>query len=849
MPRAWKSLRAGAPLVAILAAACTERAIPSAPADPTDALVLSGAPAPPGAGAYETGVYRNLIREWNPSITEGQIRDRLDGYWASLFGTDASGGYTPDAERRVYFPAGTNANGRLAYIQDIGSNDVRSEGMSYGMMIAVQMNRKAEFDALWNWSKTHMQYREGPRAGYFQWTCQTTGCHGNEVPAPDGEEYFAMALFFAGHRWGNGRGIYNYVAEANQILNVMLHKETMNGGRVGGITNMFDHAEKQVVFVPYYDSAKHTDPSYHLPAFYELWGRWATGYEGRMAADRKFWRDAAKRSRELFVQAAHPVTGLTPDYSEFDGRPKATPGGHQHFKSDAWRTAVNWAIDYSWWAKDRRQVELTDRLLGFFHDQGQESWGGLRYRAHYTLDGTPLVTYRSGGLIASNGAAALAATDPRAWKFVEELWSLQPPTGQWRYYDGMLQFMALLHASGNFRIYRPANRGVGFGPPSDVPEEPGTPEEPTDPTAPLTLTLVSGPVENAVNPTNTTFTYSVTGGTYGLRDPYPLDVKIELIAPGVTGADACIAGWTGAACGFQQSNLTFSLPTPLREGYYRITVRGVDGEWNASAPVQRLLLRDVSGPMVDPGYGTPPAPPAAGEWYSYTVGTLSDNLDLAWTAPRIQIRPGSGSYPIGPNAILGSYGPDVLTRTAGPVTYGGTWIRGWQETGNDAAPTSVVTKPNAANYLTQDVAGNRAEAWRNFAAGLPEPEFASFTDRGVSTFRSSVSRSSFTSHAETFTVTARVVSAGSAAPFSRIWVYQGPSGGGWGSFWLTEVGTAPTRTDNGDGTSTWTWTSAPIAASEIDAWKITRGNVQMRLAGVSADGYALLSTWSTITMP
>jgi len=27
--------------------------------------------------------------------------------------------------------------------------------MSYGMMIAVQMNRKAEFDAIWNWSKTY----------------------------------------------------------------------------------------------------------------------------------------------------------------------------------------------------------------------------------------------------------------------------------------------------------------------------------------------------------------------------------------------------------------------------------------------------------------------------------------------------------------------------------------------------------------------------------------------------------------------------------------------------------------------------------------------------------------------
>jgi oligosaccharide reducing-end xylanase len=27
--------------------------------------------------------------------------------------------------------------------------------------------------------------------------------------------------------------------------------------------------------------------------------------------------------------------------------------------------------------------------------------------------------------------------------------------GRWRYYDGMLYLLALLHASGNFRIYTP----------------------------------------------------------------------------------------------------------------------------------------------------------------------------------------------------------------------------------------------------------------------------------------------------------------------------------------------------------------------------------------------------------
>jgi oligosaccharide reducing-end xylanase len=54
-----------------------------------------------------------------------------------------------------------------------------------------------------------------------------------------------------------------------------------------------------------------------------------------------------------------------------------------------------------------------------------------------------------------NAVASLAATDPRAQLFVDELWKTTTPSGMWRYYDGMLYLMALLHVSGNFRAYLP----------------------------------------------------------------------------------------------------------------------------------------------------------------------------------------------------------------------------------------------------------------------------------------------------------------------------------------------------------------------------------------------------------
>ena len=115
---------------------------------------------------------------------------------------------------------------------------------------------------------------------------------------------------------------------------------------------------------------------------------------------------------------------------------------------DAFRTAVNWAVDHAWFGPQPEAVARTDRLQAFFERAGMET-----YPNQYRIDGTPLSADRSAGLIASNGAASLAASHPRRLAHVAALWALEPPSGRGRYYNGLLQFMAMLHASGNFRIY------------------------------------------------------------------------------------------------------------------------------------------------------------------------------------------------------------------------------------------------------------------------------------------------------------------------------------------------------------------------------------------------------------
>jgi oligosaccharide reducing-end xylanase len=390
-----------------------------------------------GAGAFAAKLYRNPFLEAGHSQKE--ISQKISAAFQQLFHGD------PDTQA-VYYPVGRNANGPLAYLSDINNKDVRSEGMSYGMMIAVQVDKKAEFDALWNWSKTFMYQASPthPAFGFFSWSMKTDGTPNSESPAPDGEEYWVMALYFAAGRWGNGTGIYDYRAEADRLLDTIKNRPVIAGQTVRGPETdgpQFNAEHKMVRFTPNNLRPDHTDPSYHLPAFYELWARWGP------VADRPFWAEAAAVSRDYFQKVTNPVTGLAPNYANFDGTPV---GSNANFGPDAWRTAANWSVDWSWWAADPRERRLSDRIQAFFDSKGIDTYGN-----QFTLDGNQVGNSHSTALVATNAVASLAATDPHATKFVEALWNAQIPSGRYRYYDGMWYLMGLLHCSGEFRIWPP----------------------------------------------------------------------------------------------------------------------------------------------------------------------------------------------------------------------------------------------------------------------------------------------------------------------------------------------------------------------------------------------------------
>ena len=384
--------------------------------------------------AAEARSYRNVFAQIG--ISEAEIEEKLNNIVQTFF---------YDEQERIYHEAEDD----MGYLEDTGNHDARTEGMSYGMMLCVQLDMKAEFDRIWKWAKTFMYMEEGENEGYFAWSCQTDGIKNAYGPAPDGEEYFAMALFFAAHRWGNGEGIFNYEQEARAILRACLHKG--ENGRSGN--PMWNRENHLILFVP---GSPFSDPSYHLPHFYELFALWAD------EEDRPFWAEAAKASRQYLVKACHPVTGLNPEYGWFDGTPveiKMEWGEHHRFFSDAYRTCANIGLDALWFGKDEGQLSAPLRQMRFLRSDLEAA------RCVYETDGRPteLTVLHPTGLLAATAQGALSvsfeenALPGSDWDtaagWVKWFWEQPLRKGERRYYDNCLYLFAFLALAGRYRVW------------------------------------------------------------------------------------------------------------------------------------------------------------------------------------------------------------------------------------------------------------------------------------------------------------------------------------------------------------------------------------------------------------
>lgn len=303
------------------------------------------------------------------------------------------------------------------------------------MMMTVQMNRKDLFDKLWCFARRYMYQPDGKLEGYFAWSVQLDGKHNFEGPAPDGEEYFAMALLMAATRWGNGEGWYDYETEARAILRHMIHQPELTGG-----APMMHPENHYILFVP---GSPFSDSSYHLPHFYELFAKKCD------PEDTSFWLEAAAASRHYIALSAHPVTGMNAEYAEFDGTPRLMFNKPYAYYSDAYRVAENIALDTLWNGRCNELSAVVTNLQDFFTEIPQEDFKA------YDLNGNAYdePAMHPVAMTAVLGAASIASDSPSANEWLLRFWSTPPRKGDRRYYDNCLYFFCLLMLSGQYKKY------------------------------------------------------------------------------------------------------------------------------------------------------------------------------------------------------------------------------------------------------------------------------------------------------------------------------------------------------------------------------------------------------------
>jgi len=333
----------------------------------------------------------------------------------------------------IYVSVGTDE----AYIEDsYHNNQIRTEGIGLGMMICVELNKQDEFDKLWKYAREVVQNHTGPDAGYFPSFCDdASGTTTTSCLDPYGFEQFVTALIFANDRWGS-TGAIDYATDALALFHTLHHKEDDNGGVVAGVTNMFDAATNLPLDVPDIAAAGVTRPSLVMPGYYALWAE---------ADADPLWTAAAERGRSFWQTAANVTTGFMPVRAGFDGTPLA---GWATFQSECYRVQISAVIDQIWSGGTDWNVTESNQLLAFFSNQGINNYGRI-----FTLDGTVLDSLHDPSLVIANGIAAVASTNSDRSSYVSAVWNMDVPTGDGRYFSGILQLVALLILSGQFQVY------------------------------------------------------------------------------------------------------------------------------------------------------------------------------------------------------------------------------------------------------------------------------------------------------------------------------------------------------------------------------------------------------------
>lgn len=313
-------------------------------------------------------------------------------------------------------------------------NSTVSEGIAYGMLVAVMFDEQSLFDGFWGYAKLFLN-----KSGLMDWYIAPDGNSRLGVgAATDADEDMAWALIMAHRQWGNSER-QRYLDDAKRLIDAIYTTEV-------------DHGEWRDMLLPGDDWRGRDvfNPSYFAPNQFRLFGE--------VAAARDDWHRVVDEGYRVLFRSLNELSGnahngLVPAWCTSSGKPvEAFPGALTNYQYDSARTPFRIIQDYQVSQDPRARRYLLDSSNFFAHEGADAIVDG------YTLDGAPAPDPKSirpnvGSAVFVGCAAAGAMCDTAYQPFIDAAYR-RVRSGQLlarsRYYNHCWTVLSLLMLTGNF---------------------------------------------------------------------------------------------------------------------------------------------------------------------------------------------------------------------------------------------------------------------------------------------------------------------------------------------------------------------------------------------------------------
>ncbi len=320
-----------------------------------------------------------------------------------------------------------------------------SEGIGYGMIIAVFMNDQTLFDELWKYEQTPAFLDDN---GLMHWYISGDGKTVlGENGATDADEDMAFALLMADKQWG-GSGTLgkSYLQTATDQITKVWNHEILDSKLAGAGDHFLDWNAINI--------------SYFAPAYYRLFKKsvtiagadWdaviRTAYD---TIDIALNNDPTHQAHNGLVPAWCASHGAPPDGVCSPVPPPA--GGNSNYQYDSCRTPFRIALDWCWFGEPRAQSYLA-KTSTFF-----SGVGASKIVDGYGLDGTPQPVFAvdGGQSAAFVGPAGVGAMSAATYQSLVDQSYAAVATGKLlvggTYYDESWTVLSLLMMTGNLLDY------------------------------------------------------------------------------------------------------------------------------------------------------------------------------------------------------------------------------------------------------------------------------------------------------------------------------------------------------------------------------------------------------------